>query len=202
MLQQTLTSQQLKIFNFIRSTIHDRGFGPSIREIAEKMKFKSPNGVIGHLQALERKGLISRTAKHSRSIVLTDQANEEIQGLPLLGRVAAGAMMEAVENIESIDIGKLWTRKSAFLLKVTGDSMVEAAIADGDYVVVEKRQTANPGDIVIACTGEGEATLKYWFPEKSRVRLQPANRSMKPIYARDVKVSGVVVGVIRDLRQK
>jgi repressor LexA len=202
MLQEKLTTQQQKIFNFIRQTIRTRGFGPSIREIAEKMKFKSPNGVVCHLVALEKKGLIHRTAKHSRSIVLTDQANEEVQGLPLVGRVAAGAMMEAIENIEHVDLGKLWAREEAFLLQVTGDSMVEAAIHDGDLVVVEKRQTANSGDIVVACTGAGEATLKYWFPEKNRIRLQPANRNLKPIYVRDVKVNGVVVGVIRVMKKR
>lgn len=202
MLQEKLTAQQQKIFNFIRQTIRTQGFGPSIRDIAEKMRFKSPNGVVCHLIALEKKGLIHRTAKHSRSIVLTEQANEEIQGLPLVGRIAAGALMEAIENVEYVDVGKFWQRKDSFLLQVTGNSMVEAAIHDGDLVVVEKRQTASAGDIVVACTGDGEATLKYWFPEKNRIRLQPANHSMKPIYARDVKVTGVVVGVIRDLKRK
>jgi repressor LexA len=197
MLQETLTAQQNRIFGYIRTTIDKRGFGPSIREIADEMGFKSPNGVVCHLVALEKKGLIRRTAKHSRSIVLTEQAAEEVQGLPLAGRVAAGAFMEAVEQVERIDVGKLWNRKGNYVLQVVGDSMIEAAIADGDYVVIEKRQTASAGDIVVACTGEGEATLKYWYPEKNRIRLQPANRKLKPIYSRDVKVLGVVVGVIR-----
>jgi repressor LexA len=202
MLQETLTVQQQRIFSFIRRTIDERGFGPSIREIADEMSFKSPNGVVCHLTALEKKGLINRTAKHSRSIVLTEQATEEIQGLPLAGRVAAGALMEAVEQRDRIDVGNLWTRKGSFLLQVCGDSMIEASIADGDYVVVEKRHHASAGDIVIASTSEGEATLKYWFPEKNRVRLEPANRKLKPIYSRDVKVLGVVVGVIRIYKGK
>jgi repressor LexA len=197
MLQETLTSQQQRIFNFVRATIEKRGFGPSIREIADEMGFKSPNGVVCHLTALEKKGLIHRTAKHSRSIVLSEQASEEVEGLPLAGRIAAGALMEAVEQIERIDVGKLLNRKGNYVLQVVGNSMIDASIADGDYVVIEKRPTANPGDIVVACTGAGEATLKYWYPEKNRVRLQPANRKMKPIYARDVKVLGVVVGVVR-----
>lgn len=197
MLQESLTSQQNRIFGYIRSTIEKRGFGPSIREIADQMGFKSPNGVVCHLVALEKKGLIRRTAKHSRSIVLTEEAAEEVHGLPLAGRIAAGALMEAVEQVERIDVGKLWNRKGNYVLQVVGESMIEASIADGDYVVIEKRQTASPGDIVVACTGEGEATLKYWFPEKNRVRLQPANRKLKPIYSRDVKVLGVVVGVVR-----
>ncbi len=107
--------------------------------------------------------------------------------------------MEGIENIERVDIGNLWTRKGTFLLQVSGDSMIDASIADGDYVVVEKRHTASKGDIVVATTSEGETTLKYWFPEKNRIRLQPANPSMKPIYSNDVKVTGVVVGVVRIL---
>jgi repressor LexA len=201
MLQEKLTAQQQKIFNFIRQTIRTQGFGPSIRDIAEKMRFKSPNGVVCHLVALEKKGLIHRTAKHSRSIVLTDQANEEVHGLPLVGRIAAGALMEAIENVDYIDVGKLWKRKDSFLLQVTGDSMIDAAIFDGDYVVVEKRQTATAGDIVVACTSDGEATLKHWYPEKNRVRLQPANRKMKPIFVRNVRINGVVVGVIRVMKK-
>lgn len=201
MLQETLTEQQQRIFNYIRNLIENRGFGPSIREIAAKMGFKSPNGVVCHLKALEKKGLIKRTAKHSRSIVLTDAANEETRGLPLAGRVAAGSLTEANEQVERIDLAGLWTRKGTFLLEVSGDSMIDAAIADGDLVVVEKRQNAAAGDIVVALNGEGEATLKYWYPEKNRIRLQPANKKLKPIYVKDAKVTGVVVGVVRRMNR-
>ncbi len=200
MLQEQLTEKQQTIFNFIRSMIEDRGFGPTIREIAAKMNFKSPNGVMCHLAALERKGLIHRTSNRSRSIVLTDEAAEEVHGLPLAGRVAAGALMEAIEQTERIDVSKWWTRKGTFVLNVTGDSMIDASIADGDFVVVEKRYTASAGDIVVARTPDGEATLKYWFPENGRVRLQPANKKMKPIYSTEAKVIGVVVGVVRNLK--
>jgi len=197
MLQEQLTRQQKRIFDYIRTLLEERGFGPTIREIGDMMGFKSPNGVVCHLRALEKKGLIERTAKRSRSIVLTEKAQSEVNGLPLAGLVAAGALTEATENIERIDLGQIWNRKGTYLLKVSGDSMVDAAIADGDLVVVEKRQNAAAGDIVIALTGEGEATLKFWFPEKNRIRLQPANKKMKPIYVRDAKVIGIVVGVIR-----
>ena len=200
MLQEQLTAKQQIIFDYIRSLIEGRGFGPTIREIAEKMDFKSPNGVVCHLKALERKGLIHRSAHKSRSIVLTDQAAEEVHGLPLAGRVAAGSLMEAIEQTERIDLTSIWTRKGTYVLTVSGDSMIDASIADGDYVVVEKRYSANAGDIVVARTPDGDATLKYWFPEKNRIRLQPANKNMKPIYSRDAKVIGVVVGVIRDLK--
>jgi repressor LexA len=200
MLQEQLTEKQQTIFNYIRSMIEDRGLGPTIREIAAEMNFKSPNGVMCHLAALERKGLINRTSNRSRSIVLTDEAAEEVHGLPLAGHVAAGALMEAIEQTERIDVSKFWTRKGTFVLKVTGDSMIDASIADGDFVVVEKRHSATAGDIVVARTPGGEATLKYWFPEKNRIRLQPANKRMKPIYSKDAKVIGLVVGVVRNLK--
>ena len=200
MLQEKLTDRQQTIFDFIRGLIEDRGYGPTIREIADEMGFASPNGVMCHLRALQKKGLINRTSNQSRSIVLTDEAHEEIRGLPLAGRVQAGALMEAVEQTDRIDLGEMWTRKGTYVLEVTGDSMIDAQIADGDYVIVEKRYTAAKGDIVVARTSEGDATLKYWFPEKNRIRLQPANKKMKPIYSRDAKVIGIVVGVVRNLK--
>ncbi len=202
MLQEKLTKRQQTIFDLIRSRIEEFGYGPTIREIADEMGFASPNGVMCHLRALEKKGLINRTSNRSRSIVLTDEVNEEIRGLPLAGRVAAGALMEAIEQTDRIDVGDFWRRKGTYVLQVDGDSMIDANISDGDYVVVEKRSTASKGDIVVARNSDGEATLKYWFPEKGRVRLQPANKRMKPIYARDVKVTGVVVGVVRNLKRR
>jgi len=200
MLQEKLTERQQTIFTFIRKMIEERGFGPTIREIAEEMNYKSPNGVMCHLRALEKKGVINRTSNKSRSIVLTEEVSEELHGFPLAGRVQAGALMEAVEQAERIDVGKLWPQKNMFVLEVEGDSMIDAQIASGDYVIVKKRSTASKGDIVVARTSDGEATLKYWFPEKNRVRLQPANKRMKPIYSKDVKVIGVVQGVVRKIK--
>ena len=196
MLQKKLTQRQKVIFDFIRSRIEDRGFGPTIREIADEMGFSSPNGVICHLTALQKKGLINRTNNKSRSIVLTDEVSEELNGFPLSGRVAAGALMEAIEQTERIDVAKLWPKKGTYVLEVEGDSMIDAQIASGDFVVVKRRHTASAGDIVVARV-DGEATLKYWYPEKKRVRLQPANKKMKPIYSKDAKVMGVVIGVVR-----
>jgi repressor LexA len=200
MLQEKLTERQQTIFTFIRKMIEERGFGPTIREIAEEMNYKSPNGVMCHLRALQKKGLINRTSNKSRSIVLTEEVTEELHGFPLAGRVQAGALMEAVEQTERIDVGKLWPQKNTFVLEVEGNSMIDAQIASGDYVIVKKRSTASKGDIVVARTSDGEATLKYWFPEKNRVRLQPANKRMKPIYSKDVKVIGVVQGVVRKIK--
>ena len=197
MLQETLTDQQKKIFQLILSHIEQFGNPPTIREIAEQMKFKSPNGVVGHLKALERKGLITRPSNKSRAIQLTDEVNEEIKGLPLAGRVSAGMLEEAIEQTERIDFGEFWTTRGSYVLEVEGDSMIEAHIAPGDYLVVKRRRTASAGDIVIARTSEGDATVKYWFPEKNRIRLQPANKRLKPIYTKDAKVIGVVTGVVR-----
>lgn len=199
MLQEKLTKRQQKIFDFIRSRIEGSGFGPTIREIADYMDYKSPNGVMCHLRALQKKGLINRTSNKSRSIVLTDEAADEVNGFPLAGRVQAGAMMEAIEQNERVDVAKLWPKKGTYLLEVVGDSMIDAQIAPGDYVVVKRRHTASKGDIVVARTSDGEATLKYWFPEKRRIKLQPANKKMKPIYTKDAKVIGVVIGVIRKM---
>ena len=197
MLQETLTVQQRKIFELILSHIEEFGNPPTIREIAEQMNFKSPNGVVGHLKALERKGLITRSSNKSRAIQLTDEVHEEIKGLPLAGRVSAGMLEEAIEQTERIDFGEFWNTSGSYVLEVEGDSMIEAHIAPGDYLVVKRRRTASKGDIVIARTSEGDATVKYWFPEKDRIRLQPANKRLKPIYTKDAKVIGVVTGVVR-----
>ena len=108
-------------------------------------------------------------------------------------------MMEAIEQNEHIDVGAIWRERGSYVLEVSGDSMIDAHIMDGDLIVVQSRRTADRGDIVVARTPDGEATLKYWFPEKKRVRLQPANKRLKPIYSRDARVIGVVVGVLRQL---
>jgi repressor LexA len=197
MLQETLTGQQKKIFQLILSHIEEFGNPPTIREIAEQMNFKSPNGVVGHLKALQRKGLITRSSNKSRSIQLTDEVHEEIKGLPLAGRVSAGMLEEAIEQTDRIDFGEFWNTSGSYVLEVDGDSMIDAHIAPGDYLVVKRRRTASAGDIVIARTSEGDATVKYWFPEKNRIRLQPANKRLKPIYTKDAKVIGVVTGVVR-----
>ncbi len=198
MLQETLTKRQKVVFQFIRKHI-ENGNAPTIREIADEMGFRSPNGVMCHLTALEKKGLIHRDGNKSRSISLTDEIEDEIKGLPLSGVVHAGALMEATEQNERIDLGSFWNSRGNYVLQVEGDSMIDAHITDGDYVVVKSRRTADRGDIVVARTSDGEATLKYWFPEKNRIRLQPANKRMKPIYSKDARVIGVVVGVVRKL---
>ena len=198
-LTKTLTKRQKLVFEFIRKKITQRGYGPTVREIGDHFKINSPNGVMCHLKALEKKGLITREEKKSRSIQLASAVVEEEKGLPLVGRIAAGTMHEAFEQQERIDFGEIFSGGNQFVLEVSGDSMIEAQIADGDYVICKKQSTAHTGQIVVAQTEENEATLKYWFPEKNRIRLQPANSSMSPIYARNVKVLGVVTGVVRQM---
>ena len=134
----------------------------------------------------------------SRAIQLAAEPIED-RGLPLAGRIAAGVLHEAIEQDERVDFDEMFDPgdKNLFVLEVSGDSMIEDQIADGDYVVVHQQRTARKGQIVVAMTDEGEATLKRWFPEKNRIRLEPANSTMKPIYVNDAKVLGVVVGVVR-----
>lgn len=196
---EQLTERQQAVFEFIRDKIKNRGYGPTVREIGEFFKISSPNGVMCHLKALEKKGLILRSPNKSRAIELTTEAQEEEKGVALVGSVAAGLTNLAFEQRDRIDFGEMFHKKNLFVLEVRGDSMVEAQIADGDYVVVRKQKTAEPGQMVVAQTDEGEATLKYWFPEAGRIRLQPANSSMQPIYVTNAHVVGIVVGVVRSL---
>ena len=192
-----LTKRQRTVYDFIRDKIQNRGYGPTVREIGEQFDISSPNGVMCHLKALEKKGLIHRSPNKSRAIELTRAAIDEERGLPLSGRIAAGVMHEAIEQNERVDFGDMFKKKNLFVLEVSGDSMVDAHIADGDYVVIKPQRTAQSGQMVVAQTDDGEATLKYWHPEANRIRLQPANSSMSPIYVKNASVLGVVVGVVR-----
>ena len=193
-----LTKRQKHVYEFIKNKIRNRGYGPTVREIGEKFEIASPNGVMCHLRALEKKGLITREPNMSRAIQLAKEPAQEV-GLPLAGEVAAGVFHEAIETDDRISFDGILKRKNQFALRVRGESMIEAQIADGDYVIVKKQRTADKGQMVVAQTEDGEATLKYWFPEKNRIRLQPANSSMAPIYTKDARVIGVVVGVVREM---
>ncbi len=202
MTEAKLTERQRQVYDFIREKIVHRGYGPTVREIGQQFAIRSPNGVVCHLRALERKGLIRRQPNKSRAIelLLDGGARAHRHGLPLAGTVAAGAAMLAEEQEERIDFGEMFGNRDLYVLQVRGNSMIEAQISDGDYVVVRKTETASPGDMVVTLIGD-EATLKYWFPEpeNSRIRLQPANSEMEPIYVSDARVIGRVVGVVRQL---
>jgi len=197
-LYDNLTKRQKSVYEFIRDKIRSRGYGPTVREIGEQFDISSPNGVMCHLKALEKKGLIIREKNMSRAIQLAKEPAEE-RGLPLVGRIAAGALHEAVEQQERLDFEGMFIRKGCFALKVHGDSMIEDGINDGDFVIVKKQRNARKGQTVVAMTDEGEATLKRFYPEANRVRLEPANSSLKPIYVRNAKLLGVVVGVVRQM---
>lgn len=202
-LTDTLTTRQMAVFEFIRDKILQRGYGPTVREIGEHFQISSPNGVMCHLRALEKKGLLHRVRKQDRAIARAIELAPEIiaenKGLPLAGNVAAGMTTLAWEQTDRVDFAEMFSKKNLFVLKVAGDSMVDAHIADGDYVVCKKQKNAQSGQMVVAQTPEGEATLKYWFPESHRIRLQPANSSMQPIYVKEANVVGVVIGVVRNM---
>src|ERR1700730_6430821 len=184
-----LTPRQREIYYFIRSKIQGRGYGPTVREIGLQFQIKSPNGVMCHLKALQKKGLIHREPNMSRAIqLLDDPTSAPPQGVKLIGRIAAGAPIEAVEQDEELSFADWEGAEDKFALQVTGESMIDAHIADGDYVVIHRQTQARDGQIVSIRDDEGEATLKTCFKEKNRVRLEPANKTMKPIYREKVDI--------------
>ena len=192
-----LTPRQESIYGFIKDRIVNRGYGPTVREIGSNFGIKSPNGVMCHLKALEKKGLITREQNMSRAIQLTENIQRGKTSLPLAGHIAAGAPTLAVEEQEEVDFGELFEDDEHFCLKVRGESMIEDHIAEGDYAIIRKQPTARTGEIVAALVDGEDATLKRFYREEGRYRLEPANSEMEPIYASDVEVLGVLVGVIR-----
>jgi repressor LexA len=194
-----LTSRQREIYSFIRSKIQGRGYGPTVREIGNQFHIKSPNGVMCHLKALQKKGLIHREPNMSRAIQLLDDPTTAPHptGVKMLGRIAAGSPIEAIEQDEELAFTEWEGADDKFALRVSGDSMIEAHIADGDFVIIHKQQHARDGQIVAVRDDEGEATLKRIYKEKHRVRLEPANKHMKPILRDKVDILGVLVGVVR-----
>lgn len=191
-----LTKNQQRVLKYLKHQIENKNHVPTIREIGAHLGIASPNGVAGLLKRIEAKGMIKRTRNRSRSIELTKKSSSA--GLPLVGKVCAGAMTETFAQTERFEFNGL-EKRADFVLEVSGESMIEAQIAPGDFVLVKRQRTANRGDIVVVCDEGNETTLKYWFPEKNRIRLQPANKSMKPIYRKDVHVQGVVIGLVRKI---
>ncbi len=191
-----LTARQREIYEFLKDKILNRGYGPTVREIGSHFGIRSPNGVMCHLKALERKGLITREAHMSRAIQLCEPLQARMS-LPLAGLIAAGSPLLADEQNERVDFRTLFDSEDQFCLRVKGDSMIEDQIADGDYVIVHRQETCRDGEIAVALIDGQEATLKRLYREANRVRLEPANSTMQPIYADNVDVLGVVVGVVR-----
>ena len=194
----TLTARQREIYHFIRGKIQGRGYGPTVREIGLQFHIKSPNGVMCHLKALQKKGLIHRETNMSRAIqLLNDPATAPPAGLKLVGRIAAGQPMEAIEQDEELLFNDWEGADDKFALRVSGNSMIEEHIADGDFVVIQRQKQAHDGQIVAVRDDDGEATLKRFYRERNRVRLEPANKAMKPIFRDRVDILGILVGVVR-----
>jgi repressor LexA len=204
-----LSSRQLAILEFIRKEVKDKGYPPSVREIGEAVGLASSSTVHGHLDRLEKKGHIRRDPTKPRAIELLDEDEDEtlaqfahsISRVPLIGRVTAGSPILATENIEDYFplpnhmVGDF----NVFMLQIVGESMIEAGIHDGDYVIVRQQSSANNGDIVVAMTEDDEATVKRFYKERDHFRLQPENSSMEPILLKQVTILGKVTGLFRDI---
>ena len=207
-----LTARQQEIWNYLVAYVDRHGYPPTVREIGEEVGLASPSTVHAHLANLERAGLLRRDPTKPRALELIGRDRREaapgaaeahdVSRLPLLGAIAAGGPMLAEQDIEEY-LPMPATTKGDFLLRVKGKSMIEAGILDGDLVIVQRAQDARNGEIVVALAGDDEsadeATVKTFYREKGRVRLQPENSSMEPIHAAHVQILGRVVGVFREL---
>lgn len=201
-MKKTLTDRQRTIYQFVKQTITAHGHPPTVREIGSKFGISSTNGVRTHLSALIKKGYLRKNEFISRGLELVQPLSSGVGRVPLVGAVPAGVPIDAIENIEgevAVDLSFL-PRGESFSLRVIGDSMRDAGILDGDLVLVAKQATARKGDIVVAMIG-GEATVKRYFPEGRRIRLQPENDDFEPIYVTkrsgDFRICGQVVGLMR-----
>lgn len=190
-----------RILDYIRETIDERGYPPSVREIAEAVGLASTSAVHHHLTKLEKDGRLQKEATRSRALTLPGSHAAKLVNAPIVGEIAAGQPIEAYEDrTETMALpAELAPRHDTFVLRVRGKSMIEDHIDNGDYVVIQPQDTARDGEIVVAILDDNTATLKRFYKERDRVRLQPANSEMEPIYARDVKIQGKVIGVIRRL---
>ena len=208
-----LTARQQEIWQFLVDYVDGHGYPPTVREIGEAVGLASPSTVHAHLANLERAGLLRRDPTKPRALELVGHrrveaqppAERDVVRLPLVGRIAAGGPLLAEEDVEDeIAVPEPLFGSADFLLRVTGDSMVQAGILDGDVLVVRRQQDARNGDVVVALVGDDEsadeATVKTFYREDGRVRLQPENDALEPIYADHVQVLGKVVGVCRSLR--
>jgi len=202
--QRELTRRQQQILDFIRAEIHRKGYPPSVREIGEAVGLSSSSTVHSHLSALEAKGFIRRDPSKPRALEVFDFRDNDaaidmgqVSAVPVVGAVAAGKPILAAENIEqTLPLPTEFSGDQTFILRVRGESMIDAGILDGDYVVVRQQSDARDGDIVVAMLDE-EATVKRFFREPHRIRLQPENATMEPIYSADVTVLGKVVALFR-----
>jgi repressor LexA len=203
--EKPATERQQRILRAINDFAAEHGYPPSVREIGERVGLSSSSTIHAHLKALEKRGLISRDPTKPRAMRASfppaRSRTPDVVVMPILGRVAAGVPITAQEDVEgefALGAGFVPRASDSFVLRVAGDSMVEAAILDGDLIVVRPQHTADNGEIVVAML-DGEATVKRFYREQGRIRLQPENRTMAPIYASDVEIIGRVEAVVRRL---
>jgi repressor LexA len=203
-----ISKRQQDILDFIKEEVKSKGYPPSVREIGEAVGLASSSTVHGHLARLESKGLIRRDPTKPRAIEILEVdetahiPKNKAVNVPVVGKVTAGLPITAIENVEEffpLPERLVPADEQVFMLEIMGESMIEAGILDGDYVIVKQQQTANNGDIIIAMTEEDEATCKRFFKEKDYIRLQPENSTMDPIILRNVTILGKVIGVYRQI---
>jgi repressor LexA len=205
---QKLSKRQLDILEYIKDEVKLKGYPPSVREIAEAVGLASSSTVHGHLARLESKGLIRRDPTKPRAIEILDLEESNIPkyniiNVPVVGKVTAGLPITAIENVEEyfpLPERLAPSDEQIFMLEIMGESMIEAGILDGDFVIVRQQHSANNGDIVVAMTEEDEATVKRFFKERDFIRLQPENSTMEPIILRNVSILGKVIGVYRHIQ--
>jgi len=197
----SLTKKQIQVLGIIKTYIKDYGYAPSIREMAEELGVSSPATIKQHLEALVSKGYLRKTGEAVRNIIPTKKvwSLSKSLDLPLLGLITAGEPIEALENnSETVAVpAKLISDENSYVLQVKGDSMIEDGIHDGDYVIVERNFYPKNGDVVVALLDNQYATLKRYYREKTRIRLQPANKNYNPIYVKNPAIQGIVKGLIR-----
>ncbi|MHA6484010.1 transcriptional repressor LexA [Paenibacillus sp. strain BS8-2] len=203
-----ISKRQNSILEFIKQEVRDKGYPPSVREIAEAVGLLSSSTVHGHLDRLEKKGFIRRDPTKPRAIEILSQDDNDnvihmpVAQVPIVGKVTAGIPITATENIEDyfpLPAHYVGDNNNVFILNVIGESMIEAGIHNGDYVIVRQQQTANNGDIVVAMTEDDEATVKTFYKEKDHIRLQPENDTMEPLRLSNVTILGKVIGLFRDI---
>lgn len=204
---EELTNRQKDVLNYVKSYIVSHGYPPTVREIGKALDISSPATIHAHLKNLEKKGIIRKDGSKNRAIELLvtnefEKANEKVVDVPLLGDVTAGSPIEAIETpneLFSLPAYLLPKNKEVFTLKVSGTSMINAGILDGDIVIVERKKTARNGEIVVAMTDENEVTLKTFYKEENHIRLQPENDTMDPIILNNVTILGKAIGLYRKI---
>ena len=201
----TLTKKQKEVYDFVADYIEEHGYAPSIPEIRDHFQISALSTIHGHLKSLMEKGVLKRTKNVSRSLEIIGQRFTDMMSVPLVGTITAGKPIEAIEipdQVVEIAKDRRFQEGELYALKVHGNSMIGDGIFDGDFAIVKKQDYADDGDTVVAVIDDNEATLKRFYREKGRIRLQPANPTFSPIYRKEVEVRGVVVKIIREFSHR